>query len=412
MTVSQSTDDGISFEPSSEIRLIRSQIDEFIEKEIEPLEQEHDQFLGEEKEWTIVDEDGRLVDEYLALRQQIREKSVEAGFYTMHMPERVGGGGLSALEYTMVLEHIHNRHPDGFHTMMLDGLSVTPSIIPMYEDDYQRENYFEPIMNAEKHMAFGLSEPDHGSDPHYMDTTAEKDGDEWVIDGTKCHVSNSPNADFMLLFARTSGSDGDVTGISAFVVDRGNPGWELGKIQRPMGTELGNHAFNHFNGCRVPESQMIGEEGRGFLTAMDWVGGGRLSVPARAVGSSEWMFEQCVDYADGRTTFGEPIAERQFVQDHLATMRTRIEEVRWLYRYCAWKMDRDEEHRWLQSAAKWRGSELWCDVADAAIQLHGGAGYWRSLPFESVYRDARATRIYEGTDEIQKRTIAKQFLDI
>lgn len=405
-------DDGISFGTPETVKILNSQIDAFIEKEIEPLEREYSQFLGEDKEAHIVDENHRKVDEYLEVRQTIREKSVEAGFYTMNMPERVGGGGLSAMEYCMVLEHLTNRDPDGFHELMLDGLSVNASILPLFEHEYQREKYFEPVMNAEKHMTFGLTEPDHGSDATWMDTTAKRDGDEWIINGTKCFISHSVEADFVMVHARTSGEDGDIDGISTFLVDADNPGWELGKIQRSMGTTPGSQAFNHFNDCRVPAEQMVGDEGTGFRTAMTWVGGGRLSIPARAVGISQWMFEQSVDYAETRETFGKPIGARQFIQDMLVEMRVRIEQVRWLYRYAAWRMDQGMNHRWQQSAAKLEGSKLWCDVADHAIQIHGGAGYMKSLPFEGIYRDGRVTRIYEGADEIQKRTIAKQFLDI
>jgi acyl-CoA dehydrogenase len=404
--------DGMSFEPSSEVRMINKQIDEFIKQEVKPLEDEYPQFLGEDRERNMVNDDHRRVDAYHEVKEKIQKKSVEAGFYTMHMPEEVGGGGLTALEYTQVLEHLHNRNPNGYHGMMLDGLSVTPSIIPMYHNEYQRSEYFEPVMNADKHMTFGLTEPDHGSDPHYMDATAEKDGNEWVINGTKCFISNSVDADFIMVHARTSGEDGDPRGISTFLVDRENPGWELGKIQRTMGPDPGSHAFNQFNDCRVPEEHMVGEEGEGFVTAMEWVGSGRLSVPAMGVGKAQWMFDQCVDYANNRETGGKPIGTRQFIQGMLAEMRTRIEMVRWLYRYTAWKMDRDEDYRWLESAAKLEGSKLWCDVADTAIQLHGGAGYMKSLPFEAEYRRGRATRIYEGTDEIQKRTIATEFLNV
>jgi len=402
----------MDFSVSQEVELINSQIDEFIEQEVEPLESEYDQFLGEDRERYLVDDEGRRVEEYLELRDEIREKSVEAGFYTMNMPERVGGGGLSALEYTLVIEHLHNRDPRGFHHLMLDGLSVNASILPLYEDDYQREEYFEPVMNADKHMTFALTEPDHGSDATWMDTTAEKEGDEWVIDGTKCFISESVEADFAMVHARTSGEDGDVDGISTFLVDEDNPGWEIGKIQRSMGTGGGEQAFNHFNECRVPESQMVGEEGTGFRTAMTWVGGGRLTIPARAVGLAEWTFDQCVDYAETRETFGEPIGSRQFVQEMLVQTRIEIEEARWLYRYAAWRMDQGENARWLQSAAKYRGANALVDAADRAIQIHGGAGYMKSLPFEGIYRDARVLRIYEGSDEIQKRTIARQFLDL
>lgn len=412
-TTSSATPGGMDFSESSELGLVKSQIDRFIEREVRPLESEHDQFLGERGVENRLDENGYLVDEYLDIRDEIRQLSAEAGFLTMHMPESVGGGGLSLLEYLLVLEHVNSYHPEGFHEMLLETL-LTPALLPMHEDDHLRERYFEPMMNADITVTIGMSEPDHGSDITYLDTTAEKDGDEWVVDGTKCWITNSTFADAIIVFARTDGEDGDAYGISAFVVDEDNPGWERGKAQRPMGDEdAGRIAFNHFEGCRVPEERMVGERGRGLVdVAMGSVGYFRLSLPARAVGHAQWMFEECVDYAESRETFGKPIGTRQFVKGMLAEMRADIEQVRWLYRHAAWQYDRGEGERWEQSAAKLRGAQLWNDAADRAVQIHGGAGYVRSLPFEAEYRNARVTRIYDGTDEIQKVTIADQFLDL
>ncbi len=403
----------MDFSESSELELVKSQIDRFIEREVQPLEEEYDQFLGDRGVENRLDENGYLVDEYLAVRDQIRKRSAGAGFLTMHMPESVGGGGMPLLEYLIILEHVNNRHPDGFHEMLLETL-LTPALLPMHADDNLREQYFEPMMNAETTVTIGMSEPGHGSDITHLDTTAEKNGSEWAIDGTKCWITNSTFADAIIVFARTDGDDGDARGISAFVVTNENLGWTRGKAQRPMGDEdAGRIAFNHFEDCRVPEEQMVGTRGRGLVDiAMGSVGYFRLSIPARAVGRSHWMFNECVDYAESRETFGKPIGERQFVKGMLAEMRTDIEQVRWLYRHAAWKFDRDEGDRWEQSAAKLRGAQLWNNVADNAVQIHGGAGYVRSLPFEGEYRNARVTRIYDGTDEIQKLTIADAFLDL
>jgi len=403
----------MNFEPSQEVRLIRDQVDEFLRREVEPLEEEYDHFLGEDGVENRLDEEGKLREEFVALRDRIRRKSAEAGYLTMHMPEEVGGGGTSLLDWLLVKEHVNDRHPDGFHELMLETL-LTPALTVLHEDEFLREEYFEPMMHAETTVTIGMSEPDHGSDITWMDTTAERDGDGWVIDGTKCWITNSTFADSIIVFARTAGEDGDATGISAFVVDRDNSGWEMGRIQRPMGDdEAGRIAYNHFEGCRVPESRMVGREGRGLIdVAMPSVGYFRLSIPARAVGRSQWMFERSVAYAETRETFGKPIGNRQFVKGMLAEMRADIESVRWLYCHAAWKFDRDEGERWEQSAAKLLGSKLWNDVADKAMQIHGGAGYTKSLPFEREYRDARVTRIYDGTDEIQKRTIANEFLDL
>lgn len=403
----------MNFEPSAEVRMITDQLDEFLRQEVEPLEREHEEYLGEGGVQHRLDEDGRWSEEFVALRERIRRKSAEAGFLTMHMPESVGGGGLSLLEYLLIKEHLNNRHPDGFHEFALETL-LTPALTLLHDDETLRQRYFEPMMAAEMVMTIGMSEPEHGSDITWMDTTAHRDGDEWVIDGTKAWITNSTFADSIIVFARTDGEDGDATGISAFIVDRDNPGWELGRVQRPMGDdETGRIAYNHFDTCRVGQDRLLGREGRGLIdVAMPSVGYFRLSIPARAVGRCQWMFEQCVDYAESRRTFGKPIGTRQFVQGMLAEMRADIEAVRWLYRHTAWAFDQGQGERWEQSAAKLLGAKLWNDVADKAMQIHGGAGYTESLPFESEYRDARVTRIYDGTDEIQKRTIAREFLDL
>lgn len=407
------TADEMDFGQSEFVRTLCDQLDRFLEVEVEPLEHEHDHFLGETGEQEHIDEEGRLNDEYLEVIKDIQQQSVEAGFYAMHLPEEVGGGGLDALEFTLLMEHLHNRHPDGFHTEIVDLLSVTPAIIPCYYDDYQREEFFEPVVEADKHVCFGLTEPDHGSDITYMDTTAERDDNEWIIDGTKCFTTNATFADVIMVHARTSGEDGDPKGISTFLVEEGNPGWEKGRVQRPMGGEIGRHCFNHFNACRVSDEQMLGEEGEGFTdAAMRLVGWTRLHLTAKCVGRAQWLFDQAVEYANDRRAFGDPIGSKQSVQNMLAELRTDIEQARWLYRHAAWRRAKGDPSRWEESAAWLRGGEVWNDAADVAIQIHGGAGFFKSLPFESEYRAARGARIYDGTDEIQRRTIAQELLDL
>lgn len=407
---------GINFEPSDEFDLIRSQLDRFIEQEVEPLEAEYDHFLGEDGHANRCDDDGHITDEFLALRSEIRQKSAEEGYMTMHMPEKVGGSGVDILDYLMLVEHLHNRHPDGFHEMVIsDGPSgtqgPTPALLPAHEDEYQRENYFEPMMAATKEHAFALTEPEHGSDITWMDSTARKDGDDWLINGTKCFISNADVADFFVVHARTSGEDGNARGISSFFVDADNPGLEVGRPQMYMGNRVSEQAFVHLDDCRVPERNLIGDEDEGFIqTAIEYVGTSRLVIPAFATGRATWMFEQCTDYAADRISFGEPIGKRQFVQGMLADLRADIEQVRWLYRHAAWLRDRGECPRWEESAAKLRGSQLWNRASDIAIQIHGGAGLMGSLPFEREYRNARGTRIYDGTNQIHRRNMARDFL--
>jgi alkylation response protein AidB-like acyl-CoA dehydrogenase len=403
----------MEFQPSETVRQVKRTVDEFIEQEIRPLEDEYDHFLGEDAEMNIVDGTGsdyRMSQEYLDLWQDIRERSAEAGIYTMHMPERVGGGGLGALEATQVIEHIENRNPDGYHTLIWHTGTVTEILIHAHDDEYQREKYFEPIMSGEKLNAFALTEPDHGSDATHMETTAEKDGDEWVIDGQKAFASKGGVADFVIVHVRTSGEDGDVDGITTFLVDADNPGMSVDKLQRPAAGQPARQAILDFTNCRVSDRQVLGEVDEGFRQLIEWIGTGRLTIPAKAVGRAQWMLDASVDYANQRETFGNEIGSYQGVQYQLAELATQIEQVRWLYRVTASKADNDERIVKEQSMAKLMGAKLWNDAADVAVQVHGGAGFMRSLPFADQYAEARAARIYEGTDEIQKRTIAKELL--
>lgn len=404
----------MNFEAPEVVNTINRTVDQFIEQEIEPLEEEYSRFLGEDREMEIVEGTGvdyRMSDEYLDVWQQVRERSAEAGIYTMHMPEEVGGEGFDITPFSMVVEHIENRNPKGFHPLIWDTGSVTPMMIPAYHDDYQRETYFDPIMSGEKISAFALTEPNHGSDAVHMETTAEKDGDKWLINGQKAFASKGPVADFLMVHARTSGEPGETDGITTFLVDTDLPGVEVSKVQRSMGgIQPARQAILNFDDCAVPERDVLGEVDEGFNNLIKWVGDGRITIAATAVGRAQWMLDQAVSYAKQRETFGQPISDYQGIQFQLADAATDVQEARLLYRWAAWKDQQGERAVKAQSMAKLRGSQVWNDVADTAIQVHGGAGYMRSLPLEAEYREARAARIYEGTDEIQKRTIAREML--
>ncbi len=402
----------MDFEVPTEVRQINRAVDQFIEQEIHPLEEEYDQFLGEDAEMNIVDgpgEDYMVCDDYIELWKTIRRRSSEAGFHPMDMPAEMGGGGLSTLEFVLVLEHIKNRNPDGFHHLIVEGPSKI--MLPMYEDEYQRENYFGPYVEGDKLYCFALTEPDHGSDATHMDTTASRDGDEWVINGKKAFASKGAFSDFVLVHTRTSGNDGDLEGITTFIVDRDNPGMTVEKVQRPMGATMpGRQSILSFDECRVGDNHVLGEPGEGFLEMINWIGSGRLTVPATSVGRSQWMLDATVKYAKEREVFGQDISNYQGVAFQLADAAAEIEQARWLTRYAAWKVDRGDRAVRESSIAKLKGAKMWNRVADIAVQVHGGSGFMRSLPFEKEYREARASRIYEGTDEIQKRQIAKELL--
>jgi len=227
---------------------------------------------------------------------------------------------------------------------------------------------------------------------------------------TKVYITNGPYADFVMVFARTSGDDGDLGGITCFLVDDDNPGFEVGTIHRAMGMTPGTHAELYFNDCRVTEDQVLGEVDKGFQSAMDWIGGGRINIAAGSVGTAQFLLDMSVEYARERETFDKPIGHRQGISFQLAELATDIEQVRQLYRYAAWKMDNGERARKEESMAKLRGAKLANDAADIAMQVHGGAGFMKELPIERNYRSARVFRIFEGTDEIQKRTIARELI--
>ena len=398
----------MDFEVPSEVKQINRAIDDFIEAEVAPLEEQHPEFLGEDYQRHIVDEDHRQVPEYREVVETIRKKSVEAGFYGMTMPEEVGGGGVDILTRGIVGEHVSNR-PPGFHSAIFGGAGG-PTPILLAANEEQREEYLDPLMAGEVTTCFALTEPDHGSDPHYMDTRAEKDGDEWVINGTKYWITNAPYADFAMVFARTSGEPGDYEGITCFLVEDDNPGYSVGKIHRTMGLTPGGQAELQFDDCRVGEDKVLGEVDRGFQTAMSWIGGGRINIAAASVGTAQYLLDKSVEYARNRETFGKPIGHRQGVSFQLADLATEIEQVRWLYRYAAWKIDRGERARKEESMAKLRGAELYNDAADLAVQVHGGSGFMKDNPVEREYRNARVMRIFEGTDEIQRRTIARELI--
>jgi len=400
----------MDFEKPDIVKQLSNAFDDFVERELVPLEQEYEKFLGEDAEMHIVDGPGTeyvTSQSYLDMWQEVREKSADLGIYTMHMPEEVGGGGLDLLSTVCLLEHIENRNPSGFHSLTWE-INVNETLLPAFEDDFQREKYFEPAMAGTKLPATAITEPDHGSDANNMDTSATRDGDNWVLDGKKSYITKGAICDFATVFARTGGDQGDTSGITAFLIDSDNPGFEVEKVQRSMGEIPGVQAILNFDGCRVPQKQVLGEVGNGFEYLTGSIGDFRMMVAAEALGHAQWLLDTTIDYASQRKTWGIKIGQNQGIQFPIAELATDLEQARLLCYNAARKEDRGERAIKEQSMAKLRATNAWTDIADLAIQVHGAAGYMRSLPLEKEYREARGTRIKDGTDEIQKRTIAKE----
>jgi alkylation response protein AidB-like acyl-CoA dehydrogenase len=263
-----------------------------------------------------------------------------------------------------------------------------------------------PTIEGERLSCFAITEPGAGSDAANIKTSARRDGDDWVINGEKTFITGGNEADYVMAFAVTDKEKGADGGVTCFLVDR-DRGWTSAPIDT-MG-EWGPASLV-FKDVRVPHDHILGEEGQGFALAMKWIGRGRYLLPARALGACERLVEMAMEHAHNRTTFGEPIANRQAIQWMVADSATEIEALRWLVITAAWQVDQGLDSRQAQSMAKLYGGVKANEIVDRVLQIHGGMGYTRELPIERWYRELRLLRIYEGTDEIQRRTIARNLL--
>ena len=373
---------------SDEEREVREWVRTFVSKEITPLEQT---VLERERRH----ERGLLPDEL----QTLQDKAKESGFFGVQTPEEYGGMGLGALMSALIEVELGRS----FVQFKFGGDADN---ILFSANDEQQEAYLLPTINGEKKSCFAITEPGAGSDARNIRTTAVRDGDEWVINGEKTFITGGDIADFCLVFAVTDKEKGADGGVTCFLADR-DAGW-TSTIIDTMG-EWGPAALS-FQDVRVPHSSILGEEGRGFELAMKWIGKGRYMLPARALGACERLVEMAMEHAQNRETFGAPIATRQAIQWMVADSAVEIEALRWLVLTAAWQVDNGRDSRQAQSMAKLYGGVKANEIVDRMLQIHGGMGYTRELPVERWYRELRLLRIYEGTDEIQRRTIARNLL--
>ncbi len=371
---------------------IREWVRTFVRREIIPLEPE---VLSRERR----NERGLQAEELEALQ----DKAKESGFFGVHTPEEYGGMGLGAVMNALVEAELGRS----FVQFKFGGDADN---ILYFANEEQRERYLVPTINGERRSCFAITEPGAGSDARAIRSSARREGDEWVINGEKTFITGGNEADFTMVFAVTdpekhkAGATGE--SVTCFLVDR-DQGWKSEHIDT-MG-EWGPAALV-FDDVRVPHSSILGEEGKGFELAMRWVGKGRYLLPARALGACERLVEMAMDHARNRVTFGEPIADRQAIQWMLADSAVEIEALRWLVLSAAWQVDAGLDSRQSQSMAKLYGGVKANEIVDRVLQMHGGMGYTRELPVERWYRELRLLRIYQGTDEIQRRTIARNLL--
>ena len=373
---------------NDEEREIRSWVRTFVTKELVPLEQE---VLVRERRG----ERGLRPEELKALRDTAKA----SGFFGIQTPQDHGGMGLGAVMAALIEVELGRTFVQ--FTFGGDADNI------LYDaNEEQQRTYLLPTISGERKSCFAITEPGAGSDARAIRTSARREGDEWVIDGEKTFITGGTEADFVMVFAVTDKEKGADGGVTCFLVDR-ERGWTSQQIDT-MG-EWGPAALV-FKDVRVPHSAILGEEGKGFELAMRWIGRGRYLLPARALGACERLVEMAMEQAHNRVTFGQPIAERQAIQWMIADSAVEIEALRWLVLAAAWQVDQGLDSRQAQSMAKLYGGVKANEIVDRVLQIHGGMGYTRELPIERWYRELRLLRIYEGTDEIQRRTIARNLL--
>jgi butyryl-CoA dehydrogenase len=348
-----------------------------------------------------IDEKGKIPPELIA-------EMASLGFLGIYVPESYGGAGLDALSYALVCEEI-NRACASTGVVMSSHVSLVVDPLLHHGSDAQKERFLRPLASGAKLGCFALSEPASGSDAAAMRTSARRDGDVWVLNGTKNFITNGASADLALVFAQTDAKAGK-RGIAAFVVEKGTPGFSVGKLEHKLGIRGSDTAQLLFQDCRVPVANLLGEAGAGFKIALSTLDGGRISIASQAVGIARACLEDALAYAKEREAFGKKIIEFQAIQWKLADMATEIDAARLLVWRAASLKDRGEDHILAAAQAKLFASDVAVRAARECVQIFGGYGYLTDFPAERHYRDAKITEIYEGTSEIMNLVIAEEIL--
>jgi alkylation response protein AidB-like acyl-CoA dehydrogenase len=332
----------------------------------------------------------------------------ELGFMGMMVPEEWGGAGFDTVTYVIAMEEIA-----AVELATSTVMSVNNSLVCQLFIDYgtaeQKEKYLKPLATGEKLGAYSLSEPQSGSDASNMRTFAKKEGNHYIINGTKNWVTNGINSDIVILFCLTEKGAG-YKGISAFVVEKGTPGLSTGKKEDKLGIRASDTCELYFENCRIPAENIIGEEGQGFKVAMKALGGGRIGIAAQALGLARAALDASVSYAKERKQFGKTIGEFGAIQNKLADMATEVDAARMLIWRAAKLKDEGKIYTRESSMAKLYASSTAMRAATECVQIHGGYGYMQEYGVERLMRDAKVTQIYEGTSEIQQLVIARDLL--
>ncbi len=373
--------------------MARTLFKEFAEKEVKPLAQE--------------------VDETEVFPRGTVEKMAKAGFLGIPVPKEYGGQGCDPLTYVMCVEELSKVcGTTGVIVSAHTSLCCDP--IMTYGTEEQKQKYLVPLAKGEKLGAFGLTEPGAGTDAQGQQTKAVLDGDEWVLNGSKIFITNGKEADVYVIFAVT-GVTTDAKGrskklISAFIVEKGTPGFTFGTKEKKMGIRGSSTYELIFTDCRIPKENLLGQEGKGFGIAMHTLDGGRIGIAAQALGLAEGALERTVEYVKERKQFGRAIGAFQNTQFQLADMATKVQAAQYMVYRAAMAKATQKSYTVEAAMAKLYAAEVAMEVTTKAVQLHGGYGYIREYDVERMMRDAKITEIYEGTSEVQRMVISSAML--
>ncbi|WP_067726531.1 acyl-CoA dehydrogenase family protein [Oceanobacillus damuensis] len=376
----------MDFKLNDEIIMLKKSIQSFVQNEVEQVAMQ--------------------IEEEDKIPERIVEMSKELGLFGLSIPEEYGGLGIGMVGKCALYEEIGATH-NGFTTLIGAHTGIgTVGIVEM-GNEKQRKKYLPDMAAGNNIGAFALTEPEAGSNATNLKTTAVKKGDKYILNGTKHYISNATEADIFTVMAVTDPSKGP-KGISSFIVEKNFPGFHVGAVEKKMGLRGSHSAEIIFEDCEVPAENLLGEEGTGYVNALKILTNGRAGLAARNLGSCQKLLDLSMYYAKERVQFNVPIIKHQAVAHMLAEMAMDIEALRSFTYRVAWMVDQGQKLIKEAAMLKLFGSEVYNRVADKAVQIHGGIGYIADYPIERFYRDARITRIYEGTSEIQKNIIASQ----
>ncbi|MFV8442890.1 acyl-CoA dehydrogenase family protein [Flavobacterium sp. LB2P44] len=378
----------MNFDYNETQSMIAQSIREFAEKEIRP----------NIMEW----------DEAQTFPVPLFKKLGEMGFMGVLVPEELGGSGLGYHEYITIVEEISKVDPSIGLSVAAHNSLCTNHILT-FGNEEQKKKWIPKLATAEHIGAWGLTEHNTGSDAGGMNTTAKKEGDFWIVNGAKNFITHAISGDVAVVIVRT-GEKGDSKGMTAFVFEKGMPGFTSGKKENKLGMRASETAELIFDNCRIPDSNRLGEVGQGFIQAMKILDGGRISIGALSLGISKGAYEAALKYSKERHQFGQPISEFQGISFKLADMATEIEASELLLHKAAFLKEQHRPVTTLGAMAKMYASEVCVKVANEAVQIHGGYGYIKDYPVEKFYRDSKLCTIGEGTTEIQKIVISRNLL--